>query len=179
MRRIVVLAAVVMLAVGTFALAEDKKPELPKPGPEVQRLARWVGNWSGEGMMQPGPFGPGGKMSWSNKCDWFEGKYAVVCHGQGQSPMGPSKSVGIITYDSGLKQYTYYGIDSMGFSFLSKGNVEGDTWSFTTDMNIEGKTYYSRFQIKETSPTTSIFTESMSEDGKNWKPSFEGKETKK
>ena len=57
--------------------------------------------------------------------------------------------------------------------------VKKASYSETTDMNMEGKTYYSRFQIKETSPTSNAFSEAMSEDGKTWKASFEGKETKK
>lgn len=159
--------------------AEEKKMEMPKPGPEHQRLAHFVGTWSGEGTMMPGPFGPGGKSSWTAKCEWFEGKFAVVCHSEGTSPMGPSKGIGISTYDPAEKKYTYYGLDSIGFAFYAKGTISGDTWNYTSEYTMEGKTYKSRFQIKETSPTSHTFSESMSEDGTTWKSSFEGKETKK
>lgn len=176
------VSAVVLAGLATVLpslAAEEKKMEMPKPGPEHQRLAHFVGTWSGEGNMMPGPFGPGGKSSWTSKCEWFEGKYAVVCHSEGNGPMGPSKGIGISTWDPAEKVYTYYGLDSIGFAFYSKGKVSGDTWDYTSEYTMEGKTYKSRFQIKETSPTSHTFSESMSEDGKNWKPAFDGKETKK
>lgn len=184
MRTVVrLVASVVLVGLAGWVpsrAAEEGKMELPKPGLEHERLAHFVGVWSGEGDMKPGPFGPGGKTTWSSKCEWFEGKYAVVCHSEGNGPMGPSKGLGIATYDPAEKKYTYYGLDSIGFAFYSKGTVSGKTWDYTSDFTMGGKTHTSRFQMQETSPRSHTFSEAMSEDGgKTWKPSFEGKETRK
>src|SRR5438309_1375061 len=70
----------------------------PKPGPEYQKLGYFVGTWTSEGELKPSPFGPGGKMSSQDKCEWFDGKYSVVCHSTGTGPAGPSKGLGILSF---------------------------------------------------------------------------------
>ena len=90
----------VVLCVGLLgvSVASAQEPAAPKPGPEHQRLGYFVGNWTTEGEMKPSEIGPGGKMTSTEKCEWFEGKFSVVCHGQGQSPWGPGKSIGMMSY---------------------------------------------------------------------------------
>lgn len=129
--------------------------------------------------MKPGPMGPGGKFTWTETCEWFEGGFAVVCKSAGSSPMGPSTGIGIITYNPGEKVYSYYGLDSRGNAGYSKGTVGGDTWSFTSEGTFEGKAYKSRFTLKETSPTSHTFKEEMMADGNTWTPMFDGRATKK
>src|SRR5688500_18254741 len=86
---IVCAVSIVLVQLGLGAQA----PQPQKPGPEHQRLAYFVGTWTGDGEMKPGPFGPGGKMSSKDTCEWFEGGFVVVCRGDGKSPMGPIKNL--------------------------------------------------------------------------------------
>jgi hypothetical protein len=58
-----------ILALGGLVLAQP-----PKPGPEHKPLGYFVGKWESEGEMKPGLFGPGGKMTSSETCEWFAGK---------------------------------------------------------------------------------------------------------
>lgn len=37
--------------------------DMPGPGPDHGRLARFVGAWSGEERLSPSPWGPGGRAS--------------------------------------------------------------------------------------------------------------------
>lgn len=69
----------------TVARAEDKAP---KPGPENQRLGFYVGEWKTTGETKETPFGPAGKFTYKEKCEWFSGKFAVICYyGVDNTPM--------------------------------------------------------------------------------------------
>jgi Protein of unknown function (DUF1579) len=162
----------------SFASAQE--PAAPKPGPEHQRLGYFVGNWTSEGEMKPSEMGPGGKMTSTEKCEWFEGKFAVVCRGQGRSPWGPGKSIGILSYSPEEKVYTYYGVDNTGMTMATvpHGTVKGDTWTYDDESMMGGKKVKTRVTIKELSPTAYTFKmETQGPDGK-WAPMMESKSTK-
>ncbi len=152
----------------------------PKPGPEHQRLGFFVGRWKSAGEIKPGPMGPGGKVTGTDVCEWFEGGFAVVCRSEGQGPSGPSKSIGILGYSPEEKAYTYYGIDnsSMGMSSVPKGTVSGKTWTYTDESKMGGQVVKSRVTIVEESPTAYSFRlEMQGPDGK-WVPAMETRNTK-
>jgi uncharacterized protein DUF1579 len=174
--------AVAVVSVGVIALAQTPQapPAPPKPGPEHARLGYFVGTWTGEGEMKPGPMGPGGKITSKDTCEWFEGKFSVVCHSDGKSPMGPMKSVGILSYSPEEKVYTYYGTDNSGMvmTTVPKGTLSGDTWTYTDESMMGGQKMKSRVTIKELSPKSYSFTmELQGPDGK-WVPLMESKNTK-
>ena len=52
------LAASTTIAVAGVQLAAAQGQQPPKPGPEHQRLAYFVGKWKAEGEMKPGPWDP-------------------------------------------------------------------------------------------------------------------------
>ncbi len=66
----------------------------------------------------------------------------------------------------------------MGMADLSKGSVEGDSWTFTSDMKMGDKTYHGRYSMTTSSPDSYTFKYETSEDGTNWTLSMEGKSTK-
>jgi hypothetical protein len=152
----------------------------PKPGPEHERLGYFVGKWNTERDMKASPMGPGGKVTATDNCEWFSGGFAVVCHSDGKTPMGPSKSIGIMGYSAEEKVYTYYGVDNtnMAMGSVPKGTRQGDTWTYTDEGVMGGQKYKSRVTIKEVSPTEYSFRmEMQGADGK-WAPMMEAKSTK-
>jgi Protein of unknown function (DUF1579) len=160
------------------AAEPEKKMEAPKPGPEAKRLGYFVGTWKSEGEIKPNPMMPAGKMTGTDKCEWFPGGFQIVIHSAGKMPMGSMHGLGIIAYNAEDKVYTYYGIDNMGFATLSKGNVDGKSWVFTDESKMGGKTYHGRYSMTEDSPTSYSFKYEMSEDGKTWNLIMEGKSSK-
>ena len=174
------LIACVGTVVGFQVVATAQAPPMPKPGPEHQRLAYFVGKWTGEGEMKPGPMGPGGKMSTTDTCDWFDGHFAVVCHSDGKSPMGQMKSIGIIGYSPEEKVYTYYSVDNTGMTMATvpHGTVQGKKWTYTDESMMGGKKVKSRVTINEDSPTAYTFTMEMQGPDGNWAPVMESKNTK-
>lgn len=157
-----------------------QSPQPAKPGPEHQKLGYFVGKWTSEGDMKPSPFGPGGKMTMTDTCEWLEGKFAVVCHSQGKGPMGAVKSVGIMGYSPEEKVYTYYSADSTGMTMTTvpRGTVQGETWTYTDESMMGGQKVKSRFTMVTQSPTAYTFKfETQGADGK-WMSVMEGKATK-
>jgi hypothetical protein len=174
----IVLSVVAVVGVQLGISAQTS--QAPKPGPEQQRLGYFVGKWTGEGELKPGPMGPGGKITSSDTCEWFEGHFAVVCRSDGKTPMGPSKSLGILGYSPEEKVYTYYAVDNsnMGMVTVPRGTVQGDTWTYNDESSMGGKKMKTRVTLKELSPTAYTFKlEIQGPDGK-WMPMMESKMTK-
>src|SRR6478735_10953278 len=180
MRRLLgVLAASALLPIGV-QLAAAQAPSQAKPGPEHERLGYFVGKWTGEGEIKPGPMGPGGKFTSSDDCAWFEGHFSVVCHSESKMPTGASKSIGILGYSGEEKVYTYYGVDNTNMTMASvpKGTVHGNTWTYNDESMMGGKKVKTRVTIKELSPTSySFLMEAQGPDGK-WAPMMESTNTK-
>lgn len=164
-----------LLVAVVFAQAPS---QMPKPGPEQKKLAYYAGTWKSEGEMKASPFGPAGKATTTDHCEWFMGGFHLVCHSTGRGPIGAMKGLGIIGYNAGEKLYTYYGIDNMGMGSLSKGIVEGNTWTWNGEDKMGGKMIKSRYTIVETSPTAYNFKWETSEDGSTWSAIMEGKTAK-
>src|SRR5262245_8700057 len=113
MRAIRIGLTVVVLLAASELWAQA--PAMPKPGPEVKRLSYYVGNWTAEGSMQPGEFGPGGKMTSKSRNTWFSGGFFVTSQGEtALEGMGTIKEYAIYGYDTDKKVYTYHAINSMG-----------------------------------------------------------------
>jgi len=95
-------------------------------------------------------------------------------------PTGPSKSIGILGYNTEEKVYTYYGIDNSNMTMASvpKGTLQGDTWTYTDEGTMGGKKYKSRVTIKELSPTAYTFRMDMQGPDGKWMPMMESKNTK-
>jgi hypothetical protein len=181
----------VALAAALVVQAQEKKEEkkepakpaapmgAPKPGPEVKRLALFVGTWNAEGEMKPNSFGmPSGKFTSTDKCEWFTGGFQVVCHGSGKGPMGAVHSIGIISYNAEDKNYRYYGIDSMGMADQSQGNVDGNTWAFTNEGKMGGKSYHGRYTMTMEGTDSYTYKYETSDDGQKWTVMMDGKSTK-
>jgi len=172
------LSLLALLALGSAAMAQG--PQAPKPAPEHQRLGYFVGNWMTEGEMKPGPMGPGGKMTSKDSCEWFEGRFAVVCHATGTTPMGPAKSIGIMSYSTEEKVYTYYGIDNSGMvmTAAARGKVQDGTWTYTDEGMMGGQKYQARVTIKQLSPTAYTYSVEMQGPDGKWAPFVDAKSTK-
>jgi hypothetical protein len=175
------IALVITFTMFCLAQAAAQQSQAPKPGPEHQKLGYFVGTWTSTGEIKPSPFGPGGKMTSNDTCEWFQGGFAVVCRSQGTTPMGPMKSLAILGYNAEEKVYTYYGVDNspMNMASVPKGTVEGDTWTYNDESMMGGKKVKSRYLIKTASPTSYSFKFEMEQEPGKWTQVMEGTTTKK
>lgn len=169
-----IFSAVLLLAASAMA-----QMEMPKPGPEHKKLDIFAGSWTLDGDMKPGPMGPGGKITETEKCEWMEGGFYLVCHTQFGGSMGNGLGISVMGYSNDDKAYTYREFNSWGEFDDSKGSVDGDTWTWTSDEKMGGMSMKGRFTMKVTSPTSYNFSFEMSQDGTKWTTVMDGKATKK
>jgi hypothetical protein len=136
-------AAYVVVSMAGVQVVSAQSPLAPKPTPQHARLGYFVGKWTAEGEVKPGPMGPGGKMTSSDTCEWFDGRFSVICRSEGTTPAGPSKSLGIIGYSAEEKVYTYYGVDNTNMTMASvpRGTIQGDTWTYTDEGTMGGQKF--------------------------------------
>ena len=175
MRKFVALFAVVLVV----SLATAQAPQgPPKPGPEHKKLEYWVGKWNGQADSKASPFGPAGKGTSVETCRWLPGGFFVICERTGNGPMGEVKGTGIMGYDANEKKYTYYAADRAGGAFMAKGTVSGNVWTWTTSMNMAGKSYRLKYTATATPPNGQSFKFEYAEGNGPMQMVGEGKATR-
>jgi hypothetical protein len=175
MKSLAILSAAWLLCAITV-LAQNGPPT---PGPEHKKLDVLAGTWSLDGDMKPSSMGPGGKVTETEKCEWMEGNFFLVCHTDFKSTMGDGTGISILGYSPDDKAYTYREFNSWGEFDDSRGSLDGDTWTWTSDEKMGPNTFKGRFTMKIVSPTSYNFTFEMSPDGSKWTTVMDGKATKK
>jgi hypothetical protein len=177
MKRIPAVTLAVLLLSSLFAAGQNPPPA-PKPGPEHKNLAYFVGNWKTTGDLKPGPMGPGGKFTGTDRIEWMPGGFFLVSHSKGSSSMGNWTGLSVYGYDAQKKAYTYDEFNSNGEVVHATGVFDGKVWTWSSDMTMGEKSVKTHFILTETSPTAYTYKFEMSEDGNNWAPVMDGTGTK-
>jgi len=170
------IAIALLLSAASVASADDKAP---RPGPEVEKLGYFVGKWKVAGEVKETPFMPGGKFTSRESCEWFTGKYVVICKGKGKGPMGPSESLGIMSYSTEEKAYLYYGVDNspMAWSTIPRGTLVDGVWTYDDESKMGGQMVKSRYTLKILSASSYTWIWEMESKGE-WVTLAEGKSKK-
>jgi hypothetical protein len=150
----------------------------PKPGPQHRNLGYFAGKWESEGDMKPSALGPGGKFTYTQTCEWFDGNFALVCHSEGTIQTGSVKGLSIMGWDPAAKTYTYFSTNSWGQVTFSRGTVEGDTWTWNNESKMNGKPVAVRFTLKQLSPNVATYKFEMGGAGEPLKLMMDGKQTR-
>src|SRR5262245_9689330 len=168
-----------LLSVAHAASGQVAAAQLPKPGPEVQKLGYYLGSWRGEGETKGGPFGPAGKLSSTSTCEWFAGGFQLVCRGEERGPTGTRAFLNIRAYDEAAKAYTEHSISSFGESeYNTGGSIVGNKKTFIMNSEMDGKPLKLRYTEVQVSPTLFTYQAEASVDGGPWTSIAEGKVTK-
>jgi hypothetical protein len=166
----------ILLFATHVAFGQSAADQQPKPGPEVQKLAYYVGTWKGDGEAKGGPFGPGGKLSSSMTCEWFTGGFQLVCRGKEHGPTGKRAFMNIKSYDEQSKAYTEYGVSNLGESeYDTNGSMDGNKRIFLVDHDVGGKPIRIRYTEKQVSRTLFTYQAEASVDKGPWSVIAEGK----
>ncbi len=175
--RTATLSLLALFAASSMALAQAPAGP-PKPGPELKRLSYMEGKWTSEGQQKENPFGPSGKFTTTDVCEWVLDGFFLKCTSEGKDPVGSMKGLSLMGYDAENKVYTYYGADNRGFGGPGEGTVTGNVWTYTSSMKMKGKIIKSRWISTEISPNEYTFKWEMADDKGNWMTLAEGKSTK-
>ena len=143
------------------AIAAQEPAPVPKPGPEHEKLAYFVGKWVSEADVKPSPFGPGGKFTYTETCDWLPGKFAILCKSEGNMLGGEYRGLSVMSYDTAAQSYVYYETNNWGENVYSHGSVNGDTWTWNNESQMNGKTVRGRFILKRVSNDSATFSFDM------------------
>jgi hypothetical protein len=106
-----------------IALSARAQTEIPKPAPELKKLDYFAGRWAAEGDIKPGPMGPGGKFTGTNRVQWMDGGFFLVTHSEFNGAMGKGTETSYMGYDGNDKMYTYDSFNTLGEADHAKGNV--------------------------------------------------------
>ena len=175
-----VLCTCVLAATAGAQSAAAQAPQTPKPGPEHERLGYFVGKWTGRGRDEAGSDGARRKDDDDRQLRVVRGTLQRDLPLGGQTPMGASKSIGILGYSPEEKVYTYYGVDNTNMTMASvpKGTVQGDTWTYNDEGMMGGqKMKTARHHQGALTEAYSFRMETQGPDGK-WVTAMESKNTK-
>jgi Protein of unknown function (DUF1579) len=154
----------------------------PKPGPEVKKLDSFVGTWTSDGTIAPGPWGGGGKFSATDTMEWMPGSFFIEGHTDFKMPPelgGDGKATSFMGYDTDENAYTYNEFNSQGRRVNSTGTVNGDAWTWMSTQHYGGQEIKQKMTIKILSPTSHTLKLEVSTDGTNWMTFMDAKVTKK
>ena len=173
-------AGIILAAGLVLTAAAVAQESAPKPAPEHKKLDMLAGSWVLEGDVKPNPMGPGGKMTESEKCEWMEGGFFLICRVDFKTASsGNGSGLSVLGYSAGEKAYTYREFNSWGEFEDSRGMLDGETWTWTSDEKMGDTVMKGRFTMKFTSPSSYAFSYEMSTDGAKWTTAVDGKATKK
>jgi len=177
-RRASVAVGVFLLFPVAAAISAQAPSGPPKPGPEHEKLAYFAGKWTSEGDTKPSPFGPGGKFTFTETCDWLAGNFALLCNSEGNFMGMTIKGISVMSYDMGEKIYIYFESNSMGENTYSRGTLAGDTWTWTNESKMNGATVRGRFTLKQLTPDTCSYKFEMASGSEPLAVIMEGKQTR-
>src|SRR5690349_17053061 len=100
-----------------LALPSQAHAQVPKPPAGVAPLGYYVGSWRGHGEIG------GDKLASRFTCEWFSGRFQVVCRGQESGPTGKRAFINIKSFDEATNSYTEYSASSMGETEYNRGGL--------------------------------------------------------
>jgi len=178
MKKIAILC--LLLIVGSVSVVQAQAPATaPKPDPELKKLTVWVGHWTYEGEIKPGPLGPGGKFTGEYDGKMILGGFVFQGRWTEKRPAGETRGLEMYRYDPVKKNFpTEIYIDD-GSSYSGVMSINGNTFTLPGKFFAGGKLYEGRVVMINAADGLSMALKAeISTDGKTWTPFVESKYTK-
>jgi len=160
------------------AIYAQEPAAAPKPGPEHEKLGYYVGKWTEEGEIKPSAFGPGGKYTATETCEWLQGKFAILCKEDGTMMGGEMHGTSIMSYNTQEKSYVYFETNNWGELSYYHGSVDGDTWTWNNEFTVNGQQIKGHFTLKRVSDDVANFSFEMAMGGQPYALVMTGKQTR-
>jgi hypothetical protein len=167
-----------VLAASTFALASDNFSESKIP-PELSRMNVWVGHWQSQTQVLNTPYSEAASVTSEMTCTWSPNHGFVLCDHLMHGADGVTNSLSVYTYDERDKVYKFYGVEKDSYPREVPMQVNGNVWSFGTEVQNADKTIMFLTSDEFTSDKSMHFRTEFSDDnGQHWKELNQGQLTK-
>lgn len=147
-------------------MTENVTNQLPKAGPEHQRLEVFIGKWINEGHTIATADAPAVPILTSDVYEWMPGGFFVLHTAYGRIGNADVGGTEIISYDAASKKYRSYFFDSQGCISTHELTVSGDTWKWS------GEQTRSTAVFTDQDKTQTAHHERLDEHG-NWVPAMD------
>lgn len=169
-----VLSALLLIA----SVSAQEPAPAPKPGPAHEKLAYFVAKWNIEGDIKPTAFGPAGKYRFTEICDGLPGKFAILGKDDGNMMGGEFHGLSILTCAQAQNSYSYFQTHNWGESDYSRGSVDGDTWTWVSEVTMNGQPIRTRYVLKCVSPEIASYDFEMAMGSEPLANDMTGKQTR-
>jgi len=112
-------------------MTENVTNQLPKVGPEHQRLEVFLGRWINEGHTIATADAPAVPILTSDVYEWMPGGFFVLHTAYGRIGNVDVGGTEVISYDAASKQYRSYFFDNQGHISTHELTGSGDTWRWS------------------------------------------------
>jgi len=172
------MTTITAVCLGALALAQQ--PDEPaKPGPELSKLAVYLGQWRYEGESKPTPLGPAAKFSGDATGEMILQGFFLEWRWKDQGTAGATQGVEILGYSPVSRNYPSSLFSDNGNSISGAYVFAGNTSTFAGTLIAKGKQYgFRATEIFAADFTSFTRTEDISVDGKTWMPASAAKFTK-
>jgi hypothetical protein len=159
---------------GTVSAQQSSQP--PKPGPEIKKLAVYLGQWSYESEFKPGPLGPGGRTTGAATAEMILRGFHIEWRWKDQDNTVGTQGFEILTYNPLNKNYPSSAYADNGGVLVGAYVLDGNKSSFSGKLALKGNDYLLRAtEVFATDLMSFTRKEEISVDGKSWTPCFEAR----
>ena len=146
--------------------------EMPKPGPEHEKLKPLIGQFIGDETMLPSPWSPEkSERTCTISSRMLDDFFVISDYEQRMGDQVTFRGHGVYSWDPQAECYKMYWFDSMGGAgAVADGHMEGDVLTFQNQSPMGHHRYRYTFEAGQT-----IFEMAMSQDGEQWHTSMEGR----
>ena len=175
------LSFVLACASGAITARAQSPAALPKPGPEVKKLAVMVGRFTNEGEVKAGALGPNSpamKVKGTDECRWTANGFGLACTETVLIGGTKETETYIVYYNTVAQKYEEHGFRSTGETENQTGTVSGDTWTWPGEGVLGERVFHTRFTMKSVSKDSYEYTDEWGEGDKPIEPGMSGKCTR-
>jgi hypothetical protein len=179
LRKCLLVAAMSTLAALSLASHSSTVSAQAQQSAELKRLDAWRGQWTTRGRLYKTAYSPEGEITITMTCGWSAYNAYMICDHLFSGPRGKSDDITIYTYNATDKSYKFYNVDQSGTPRNTPMTVEGDIWTYSSEMEKDGKKIPIKTINDFSNPGVVTWNTKYSDDaGAHWTLMNEGVDTK-
>jgi Protein of unknown function (DUF1579) len=148
------------------------------PTAEHQKMDYFAGDWKLQGTMKVSPTVSGGDFTSTEHSEWVSGNFFLHTKSSMHSVLGDVRGVRVMEYNAEDKLYTVNAYNSLGEHQMATGQIQGNTWTWTSEAKLNGVIAKGRYTVTVVSPTAYTFKYETLQPNGGWASVMEGKATR-